>query len=1154
MNTNNFSLNYDIILHILNSYYSIIYRKGKYYYYERTTRNIVASRDDNNIYLYVNPMIKDNDFSATNVNKNKYKAIITFSKNYQIDGSSKDVMIIDDMVEKDLDAKVSDNSTYDLIDGKVINELSKKFSLYNTNAEYDFISSGESEIQVNFLYYYLLNIKNYIKINNGSRYLINVDSLDITRQAPELNDLINIRNQIEKIANDYYNRIEEIPSALETANISMFDFFISLRLDDEKESSIKERMFPDDKVFESIKLLDRNFDSIINSLNVDNEIDSRIKEKLFSKDVLKKYLTGFIPMVTTLDTLISRLDTDNKTDCRIKESLFFDKEKFEVLGKYLNSLDWVGIINILDVNNEVDRKIKESLFTDEEKLSTISSTLKNEDWLSVFGNLKLDNETDKKIKKIIRNQVSRISLTEEEKKLYLSNNYLLYKLLKNNLEGRNELLLINLDSNNELDAKLKKKILTDKKFLTYILPNINKTHAINYGFFILLKCLDLNNKNDIEIKRSLLLDNFSEIYTNTNYNIKTILSSLDSSKEVDIEIKKKLLLEKKYKDIIIENEKLNPYLELDSKNEIDAEIKRSIFLENNELSVDIRDFNFNNIHGLTWVLERLDNSNPLDLEIKRKIFYNEEALISKFLSLNNPTLELEIRKLFNRLNTGETTDERIKRTLFTNQETISNTLKFLDFTETRDFFALLRAPSETNSLIKRKILLNNDILKRIKAKEEIQVSFVRGSNGSIKVGSIFELFMNKPNEDDLNILKEILLDEEKCKIVLEKNILSLLNLLNSLNNKSDFIDSINPFVRNIFFNEEYISYFTNESTVPIITTLIDLNKQKDVNMLEEILLAQKNKSLLDLCGMYLITRVLNMANKDNKLYKKIEEKILNDDEEIMSLITKMNISNLINSFDNTLLENKAEIHLLIKIFSDDAFKETIKNSPVEQKKMFYEFVKKIIAKAKNNKKLEILIDSIEKIIIDPKMEKYIEKKVKEALWSPESDKQIYKFIRGTFVIAPNGDQITANLDTLKPEIIIDGKQVENHYLWEHHFESIRESLRIFGQPAKELSTLDNHPFPCSVYGRDKGYLVIMLEGQKIAIYFPDTTTIEQLDKLQELLSSIEEYEKINQDKMEFSLLISDNIIEETGFRPIYKEDIKDILAQEGIKIPSFRSN
>ena len=92
--------------------------------------------------------------------------------------------------------------------------------------------------------------------------------------------------------------------------------------------------------------------------------------------MLKKYLTGFIPMVTTLDTLISRLDTDNKTDCRIKESLFFDKEKFEVLGKYLNSLDWVGIINILDVNNEVDRKIKESLFRDEEKLSTISSTLK----------------------------------------------------------------------------------------------------------------------------------------------------------------------------------------------------------------------------------------------------------------------------------------------------------------------------------------------------------------------------------------------------------------------------------------------------------------------------------------------------------------------------------------------------------------------------------------------------------------------------------------------------------------------------------------------------------------------------------------------------------------------------------------------------------
>lgn len=79
----------------------------------------------------------------------------------------------------------------------------------------------------------------------------------------------------------------------------------------------------------------------------------------------------------------------------------------------------------------------------------------------------------------------------------------------------------------------------------------------------------------------------------------------------------------------------------------------------------------------------------------------------------------------------------------------------------------------------------------------------------------------------------------------------------------------------------------------------------------------------------------------------------------------------------------------------------------------------------------------------------------------------------------------------------------------------------------------------------------MLEEQKIAIYFPDTTTIEQLNKLQELLSSIEEYEKINQDKMEFSLLKSDNIIEETGFRPIYKEDIKDILEQEGIKKSKF---
>ena len=174
--------------------------------------------------------------------------------------------------------------------------------------------------------------------------------------------------------------------------------------------------------------------------------------------------------------------------------------------------------------------------------------------------------------------------------------------------------------------------------------------------------------------------------------------------------------------------------------------------------------------------------------------------------------------------------------------------------------------------------------------------------------------------------------------------------------------------------------------------------------------------------------------------------------------------------------------------------------------------------------------------------------------SPVGNETVYKFHRGTFVIDSFGNNITANFDNGETEIIIDGKQVEENYRWWHHNHGIRESLRIFGLPSEELSALVDHAFTYSIYGRDKGYLIILIEGEKMQIYFPDNLTAEQLAKLHEILASIEEYEKINERRMEISLLISDKIIDELPLHPLYTENVEPILKEELSSYPSLTNN
>ena len=61
-------------------------------------------------------------------------------------------------------------------------------------------------------------------------------------------------------------------------------------------------------------------------------------------------------------------------------------------------------------------------------------------------------------------------------------------------------------------------------------------------------------------------------------------------------------------------------------------------------------------------------------------------------------------------------------------------------------------------------------------------------------------------------------------------------------------------------------------------------------------------------------------------------------------------------------------------------------------------------------------------------------------------------------------------------------------------------------------------------------------------------------KLHEILASIEEYEKINERRMEISLLISDKIIDELPLHPLYTENVEPILKEELSSYPSLTNN
>ena len=202
------------------------------------------------------------------------------------------------------------------------------------------------------------------------------------------------------------------------------------------------------------------------------------------------------------------LKTNNYLDVFTKKSLFTDKEYFDIWSKTISGEDWRDIIGNLDINSPVEAEIKKILFTDKTHFEVWLKAMRIDYLLNIIDNIKTYNETDCIIayKFFDNNEVFEIlsqKINEDDWNDIIShfdrNDRVLGKTRIYNQKIKKMLELKTNDDKHILSDERKKELLTDDSQLETFLNNRYYDDLLN-----IILVLDSSNELNYALKKKIL--------------------------------------------------------------------------------------------------------------------------------------------------------------------------------------------------------------------------------------------------------------------------------------------------------------------------------------------------------------------------------------------------------------------------------------------------------------------------------------------------------------------------------------------------------------------------------------------------------------------------------------------------------------------------
>lgn len=561
----------------------------------------------------------------------------------------------------------------------------------------------------------------------------------------------------------------------------------------------------------------------------------------------------------------------------------------------------------------------------------------------------------------------------------------------------------------------------------------------------------------------------------------------------------------------------------------------SIIFDDNKLKQLLQDYS---ILQLMNILIRRDDSSFIIKTLIKKVILNDE--FAEVIGNNNINEAKYIFDYFELDDNDEENKNAIRELLFQKSQE-DNCLKIFGLSA---LFSVLNMTNKQDKLYKeveQKIINDNSFIDKI----------LNNMDSNYLISLVIDFHIN--NKVDYLLLDRIvnwfMLNDDKIKSITNKyKLFQIIHKLSLISKDTHFVYTLK---RNFILNNSYADSIDNKEDKQYIFDLIDIedNYDEDSVIVKELLFDKnENDNCLKIFGFPVLISVLDMQNKQCSLYQEVVSELTNNDTFMNKILKYLDIDYLASQLKYIEITDNPYFILINKILNSNLIKDTIMFGNDEEKKKLYSFIRMITKKIGFNVKGAFVIETLQNVIEQIDSKKYIKKDIVESIWSPNGKEQIYKFLKGNFVIAPNGDYVMINLDNNTGELKINDCAEMFYGNWIGHAIAIGDSLIKLGLSEEEVSSVCYHPFPVSIYGKDNGYLTIQIEGEQVTIYCPNTISFEQYKTFEVILNDFKKYEQENGDSMLFSLVLKNNkIIEEMLLHNnVYLEEIIYILLNEGI--------
>lgn len=561
----------------------------------------------------------------------------------------------------------------------------------------------------------------------------------------------------------------------------------------------------------------------------------------------------------------------------------------------------------------------------------------------------------------------------------------------------------------------------------------------------------------------------------------------------------------------------------------------SIIFDDNKLKQLLQDYS---ILQLMNILIRRDDSSFIIKTIIKKAILNDG--FAEVIGNNNINEAKYIFDYFELDDNDEENKNAIRELLFQKSQE-DNCLKIFGLSALISVLNMTNKQDKLYKEVEQKIINDNSFIDKI----------LNNMDSNYLISLVIDFHIN--NKVDYLLLDRIvnwfMLNDDKIKSITNKyKLFQIIHKLSLISKDTHFVYTLK---RNFILNNSYADSIDNKEDKQYIFDLIDIedNYDEDSVIVKELLFDKnENDNCLKFFGFPVLISVLDMQNKQCSLYQEVVSELINNDNFMNKILKYLDIDYLFSQLKDIELDDNQHFIFINKIFNSNLIKNILMYGNDEERKKLYSFIKMIIKKIGINATGAFVIETLENVLEQIDSKEYIDKDIVDSISSPKGKKHIYRFLKGSFVIAPNGDYIMINLDNCTGELKINNSTEIISGNWISHAIAIGDSLIMFGLSEEEVNSVNYHPFPVSIYGKDNGYLIIQIEGEDVIIYCPNTISSYQYKTFEAILNDFKKYEWENGDSMLFSLVLKNNkIIDEMLLHNnIYLEEIIYILLKEKI--------